>query len=68
MLLVIHRVFDVSSAASSDIRRPFVDIIKGEGILGQGESLTEAMVEPALGLAVVQGTFDGVDFCRIRGG
>jgi hypothetical protein len=62
------RVSDVSSAASSDIGCPFVDTIKAEAILGQGGSLTEAMVEPALGTAVVQGTVDGVAFCGIHGG
>jgi hypothetical protein len=61
-------VCDVNSATSGDIRHPFVDTIKAEAMLGRGGSLPEAMAKPALGLAVMQGTIEGVAFCGIRGG
>jgi hypothetical protein len=67
-LLAISRLFDVSSASSGDVGCPFVDTIKAENTLGRGRCLPKAMVEPALGLAVMQGTIEGVAFCRICGG
>jgi hypothetical protein len=37
-------------------------------MLKRGGSLPEAMAKPILGLAVVQGTVEGMAFCGIRGG
>jgi hypothetical protein len=56
-VLAICRVCDVSSAVSSDVECPFVDIIKVKATFSQGRSLPEAMAEPepALGLAIVRG-------------
>jgi hypothetical protein len=65
--LEIRRVSDVSFVASSDVGRAFINTIKAEATLERDRSLPEAMVEPALGLAVVQGTIEGVAFCRIHG-
>jgi hypothetical protein len=66
--LANSRVFDISSVASGDVGCHFVDTIKAEATFGQDRSLTETMAKPALGLAVVQGTVEGVSFYGILGG
>jgi hypothetical protein len=66
--LAIRRVSNVSSTTSGDVKRPFVGIIKAEATLGRGVILPEAVVEPALWLAAVQGTVEEVAFYGIRGG
>jgi hypothetical protein len=58
----------VSSVASGDVGRPFVDATKAATTLGRDGSPPKAMVEPPLGRAVVQGTIEGVASCGIRGG
>jgi hypothetical protein len=58
---------DANFVASGDVGRPFVDAIKGEAMLGRDVSRTEAMTEPALGHAVMQGTVKGVASYGIRG-
>ena len=61
---------DANFVASGDVGRPFVDAIKGEAMLGRDVSRTEAMTEPALGHAVMQGgvsTVVGVTSCEIHG-
>jgi hypothetical protein len=52
---------------SDDVGRLFVDNIDAEVGLGRGESLPEAMTEPALGFADVCHIVEGVASCGIAG-
>jgi hypothetical protein len=46
----------------------FCRYYQGEATLGRGGSLPKLVPEPALGLAVVRGTAEGMDSCEIRRG